>query len=71
MLDLCMALLEYTTIQPRVGGLVHATCLYTPNRTACGRLCGGWRIVPEALTCKTCEDSVAAQVERKRKSQEG
>ena len=54
-----MAAIEYTTITPRGGGLIHATTIREPFHTACGIEWRGWLIAPMELTCKACEDALS------------
>lgn len=49
---------EYTPIRPRAGGLIHATSLQNPHKTACGRILSGWVIALGELECKRCEDII-------------
>lgn len=53
-----MATIEYTTITPKGGGLIHATTIHDPFHTACGIEWRGWLIEPKELTCSACEEAL-------------
>jgi hypothetical protein len=57
-----MATIEYTTITPRGGGLIHATTIHDPYFTVCGIEWRGWLIAPKKLTCKACEEALERTV---------
>lgn len=51
---------EYTPVRPKAGGLVHATSMTSAHRTACNRICAGWVVALDPLTCQRCKDIIGA-----------
>lgn len=56
---------EMLCVEPPKGGEVHITSLESPGRTACGRKCNGWRVVPVArpiprrrVGCDACKAAI-------------
>lgn len=46
---------DWTPVTPRTGGLVHATSMRDPARTACGKRFIGWNVSTKTLSCSKCQ----------------
>lgn len=57
---------NWTPITPVKGGLVHITSLTDAHRTACNKICSGWRVALGLVTCENCQRAVHLPVKRRR-----
>lgn len=63
-----MSTVTYVTVTPRSsGGLVHITSLTDAHKTACKKVCTGWKVVAGAVSCEGCKAAVEYPVRRRRR----
>lgn len=66
--DPTMSSVTFVTVTPRAsGGLVHITSLTDAHRTACNKVCAGWKVVAGNVSCEGCKAAVVFPVKRRRR----
>lgn len=59
--------IQYTPIVSARGKVVHVVTLRTPQHTACGKACSGWRVALDHVDCVSCKAAIVFPVKVQRK----